>query len=263
MFKDGTIGLYTFDEDTDIKIQDILGNRLHGWVLNGTKLRSEYSNPGVFREFNGKGDFAIIPSIETMTLSEFTISMRFKTPRSCKHRRIMASLQHPSDYSVVLETDCVNRDDVGEVMEIRALLTDSRLGVTSYNLKPELNFLNNGKWHHVALTMSSSMGKMILYLDGESVGDSIWPMKTDSQQQIKNVWLGAKPPPSIRTMKRPLDFDYKGYMDDLFIAQTAFSPESIKAISNGTRGILLFNRRRLVFCSSQVKEQKQEPYKPA
>jgi hypothetical protein len=50
IFKDGTIGVYKFDEDTDIKIQDLLGNKLHGWAVNGTKLTSEPTNPGIFRE---------------------------------------------------------------------------------------------------------------------------------------------------------------------------------------------------------------------
>ena len=52
-----------------------------------------------FREFNGNGDFALIPSIESLTLSEITIALEFKTPRACKHRKILASLQHPSSYS--------------------------------------------------------------------------------------------------------------------------------------------------------------------
>jgi hypothetical protein len=197
---------------------------------------------------NGEGDFAIIPTIPTMNLNEFTISMRIKTPRKCKHRKILASLQHPDDYSVVLETDCFGRGDLGEIMEIRALLTDSRLGVTSYNLMNQTNSINDGKWHHsindgkwhhVALSMSSSSGKMILYLDGKSIGDSIWPINADSQlsqqQQIKNVWLGTKPQ---NIQSRKFDFDYKGYMDDLVLSQSALSHVAIKAISTGLRKFL-------------------------
>jgi hypothetical protein len=92
--------------------------------------------------------------------------------------------------------------------------------------------LNDGHWHHAALTMDETNSEIILYLNGHVTGSSHWYIPTNASPKIESIWLGTRPPSSDLYNITQL---YKGYMDELFIAQFPFSGDKISQVYSSSK----------------------------
>ncbi|HEY3319275.1 MAG TPA: MBG domain-containing protein [Planctomycetota bacterium] len=151
----GLVARWMFDEGSGTTAADCSGNGNNGTLQNGTTWSTGMLGGAV--SFDGSNDLITIPDNLIRNYNVITIAMWFKTT-GCG-----ALIGHQND---VYPTNCSTYIPViyvGSDGKLRA-----ELSVNAVTPIVSTVTVNNGSWHHVALT--GNVNTQTLYLDGQPVG---------------------------------------------------------------------------------------------
>jgi CSLREA domain-containing protein len=188
----GPAAMYRFEEDTGTMVaKDSAGSNdgmYHGDPLLGAA--GAPSAEGTAATFDGIDDYVTIPASIT---EDFSFSFWVKTS------------QHISYYVALLRQDA-GADSIGFVLFLSngrpALLVGSTQiasGVT----------INDGNWHHLAVTRDATTGARAIYVDGVvRDGESATKGPLGALGTSEEIYVGGSPDGSIR---------FEGMMDELLV----------------------------------------------
>ncbi len=209
----------TFDDDNNL-IKDSSIYDHPGSNKGPVKAAGFYGN-GL--QFNGLDDYVRYPRTDHFDIvSEITLAaFVFKEEIVEKNEGIISKKQAGA-YCLELngwENATPHKPD-----------TEMRISGTYHRLagKDELPV---GRWVHVASTYDGTF--MRVYMDGEMAGEGEWPGAIDVN--TADVFLGSDSGGSAP--EGGADTYFKGVMDEVIIANRAFSDEEIKLLSNGLFGV--------------------------
>ena len=114
---DGLVAHYDFSRDFNEKVIDVMGNRLHGWAVNGTTLVKGYRDDGVTidyaRRFHGHGDFIVLPVHTQFKSRDFTVRFGVNFNSQCQAAASVIGIQ--SERNVFLLEGICQKDAQGDV----------------------------------------------------------------------------------------------------------------------------------------------------
>lgn len=235
LYSDGVVGLYTFDDDIldTRRIEDNLGNKLHGWALNGTQLVPGRNGDGLARAFRGMGDFAILPVPATMTMNQFAIQVEMRFGDLCQTAGSVIAVQS-ADLTILVEGTCTPPK---RTLWLKAFKTrQSEEAVVPLELVKGPSF-KEGDWATVSVRASAEEQVIELLVDGEVSVSGPWPPKGlghGHRTPISNIWLGARPAsPFPRPHRSEINNDFRGLLDNVMVWDRGMSREVLQKAAQG------------------------------
>ena len=202
------VGSYKFD-DTSSLGKDSTGT-VGNATVNGCATYSD-SERGKVLSFDGSDDFVQLPANATKNMKGYTIMMWVKPTESTEWARVF---------------------DFGDGTADNMFFTLKAYGsgfrfAHKYNDASEKQItgdsaLSTNKWTHIAVTISASSKKAILYVNGTRVGSAVLDTHLNSFAGTQN-YLGKSQYP---------DPYFKGYMDNVYIFNYALSASEITTYMN-------------------------------
>lgn len=206
---DGVVGYYNFEECEDDTMPDVSGNGMDIFSngLDGLEIVEGY-NGGSAMYFNGEDEYI---SLDSMVIEGegCTLAM-WVNPTSWK------------DWARVFDIgNCVEDAWCGMDWNTKMLRMDLIGAAGNCSILSPLPVTN--KWTHIAAVFGD--GKAALYVNGKLAQKLTCPVTTANlAASVNGVYIGRS------NWADPL---YCGAMDDLLVANRAFSDEEIAAVYNG------------------------------
>jgi len=167
--EDGLLALWHFDEGTSTYAGDATGNGYSG-VIVGSPAWVASSAPLVFHQvagnalkFDGVNGYVQVAHTNDLNSFPLTASAWFRTTNASVVQGIISKY---TDTSYNGWTLVVQNGHLRGFYYIGGLVSDVAIDATS------AAYVADGSWHHAALTVDTSGGK--LFLDGTVVGQSSW-----------------------------------------------------------------------------------------
>lgn len=219
---DGCVGYYTFDTDTrfkqqeDVYLSDLSGHEHHIRLVGG-----EHAEGGVDQEaiqFDGVDDYGIITG--RAVFETYAISVWIKT--NMTDRGAFFSDGHQA------KTNLWGRPSL-LIAKSGQLQSTGGYANRRYQFIDSPNFVNDEKWHHIALNVNTKEDPPVseLYIDGKLItrSDQYADKLTFSGGASKEnrTEIGGR---SVRKMF------YKGQLDELMILSRMMKPDEVEAIWN-------------------------------
>lgn len=214
----GMVGLshyWRFDEDAGITAYDSVGTN-NGTLGTGCSwISTGVSNGGVALDGSSGAYVSFAPGLVS-SLTNFTIATWVDIGASNAWQRIF-------DFGSGTGTYMYLCPEAGAAGPLRFAITTSGSGGEQPINGPAT--LSSGVWHHVAVTLSNTVG--ILYLDGIAAG-------TNSSMTLNPYALGNTTANTIGQSQFSGDPHLTGSVDDFRIYPTALSAAQVGAMAIGT-----------------------------
>ncbi|MFA5830399.1 MAG: LamG-like jellyroll fold domain-containing protein [Candidatus Paceibacterota bacterium] len=198
-------GTTTVDRSSYDNTGTLIGNPL--WVkgqVNGALV------------FNGTTDFVRIPDSSIFDMKDFSVSAWIKLKGSVTTTVRIAGQQKPGTLT-----------GWGLLIKNNRLSTSMQLDYSDTSALSFGSLLNDGKWHHVAMTRDTAIGKITLWIDGKAVG---------SQSSAKTTTYAVDAPIAIGSNNGAGAF-FPGRIDEARIYGKALSANEIGAMYADVMGV--------------------------
>jgi prepilin-type N-terminal cleavage/methylation domain-containing protein len=157
----GLVLKYDFENDNTSVVKDVSGNNLDGVITGSYSYIPSSKVSG--RTINLSGGYITIPSSISLK-KDVTISIRFKVNSDRNWQRLFDFGYGMGEY-LFLTTKSNKSPNVNNP---RFAITKS--GESGERVVSSSKRLSINKWYHMLISIDSSAGSAILYLDGQEVG---------------------------------------------------------------------------------------------
>jgi len=217
---------YNFDK-TDLDNQIDLASGFPARILKEGVTLGHAGLKGNAAYFNGNGllhaleHYPIPKLLDFSTSRDFSISTWVKVDTPVSEEQVLISNQHTLRSSRGLALTILPDGISAFVASVSKGTHKSKKS----RLNAETTQLNEGAWHHIALSVNFSEQLMTLYLDGEPVAEtSVESLDGDINQN--EFAVGDGPAGGDEKSKA-----FIGYMDELRVYSAALSREQIEALA--------------------------------
>lgn len=173
--------------------------------------------------FDGVDDYVEVPLTDSITFttgSSFTVQAWVKTEDSpTQNDGIFGNYKQSTDALWMLS---VSGDDAAARGKMGFSLRDKGRA-NSAGVKSE-DFLNDGKWHHLAGVRDQAQQKMYFYVDGTLIGEA--DDQTEDINSGQSIWIGEH-----------LSRFYTGLIDDVKAWNRPLSPNELELSRSGTAAV--------------------------
>lgn len=210
---------YPLDEMTGLVTEDSFGSGWSGALVNGTSWVTGYS--GGAADFDGVDDHLAFPTGITSAMEDFTFAAWVRADTVSAWTRIL-------DFGTGTDNYLFLTPQAGGTGNLRFAIRTPSMGE---EIIDGTGPLPTDGWHHVAVTLSGSVGT--LYLNGVPVGtnDSMTLTPADLGSTNRN-YLGKSQWP---------DPHFDGAMDEVRIDSRAWSAQEIAMLAETPRAHLAFS----------------------
>lgn len=212
---------FTFDEDEGGKVSDISGTGNDGAITNATMVDGKY---GKALEFDGATAHVLVTPNATLDLTGgMTIMAWIYKPEflTGNNGETIVSKKQSGAYTLEV-TGWNNRFP-------EKLSSEPRISGTYHPVEsPEAVPLNI--WVHTAVTYDGN--SLRLYVDGEMVTEEQWPGTIDTNSA--SLYVGAE---SDGNQPDATHGRFKGMIDEVIVANRAFSDDEIKEYMAGSAAV--------------------------
>lgn len=191
---DGAVSRHKFNSDTYLpRVNDALGNHLHGFAINGTTLVQTQKDSQA-RHFRGNGDFISLPTLSELNLREFSMQMRI-SPHLCQSAGSVAAAQ-TSEFVLLIESTCDHASSQHPSNTLWLKVFPYR-GWESPLLEFEMVHnivIPRDEWTWVTVTASGAANSVKMYANDQVVAQGPWPPSFSGgyPENIKNLLVALR-----------------------------------------------------------------------
>ena len=175
------------------------------------------SIPGTTTGQSGSGAAVVCDWDEKLALSDITVEAIFRVPQNISQWTMAPIVIMTRDTTQATWSLQVNN---GKVFHRATLLKSG--GSTTAVSGSLGDVLNDGKWHHVAMTFKASEHRYCIYIDHKEVKNTVYDDTVGFEYKNGPLVIGANTKVSNRT--------FVGDIDEVRISDTALSPEEMLTV---------------------------------
>ena len=186
---------------------------------NGTITGATYSSPnGGALEYDGAGDYILIPPTGILDLQQFTISTWVYSTNFLQNGFLFEKTTNGvvnTQYSLFFES-------VTSSLRFRIMDPSFNDISCSYTL------CTASAWNHIVATISPTVGDRVLYVNNNAEATSIIAPGTINTSPAGNSWIG--------TYAGGVGYPFNGYIANTYIWDQALSADEVTELYNFQKG---------------------------